>query len=350
MNVHAPVKIDLFAWWKAALKGERGPIHDGEPEQGFYRHRTKNKQTGVETLYAVAFWYAGDIRTPENIRCQVGGQILKGEQLQRTIGAWPFISKEPISHKTWMAVVAGQPWPDQHVTEKAAPASEASNQPLDAGATSQGAGAADQSELTPQARLKVEIEKAKAGLANYVKRGEDGRAVNLIDSDEKAGAAQMLRSSLLALSNKAKKAREEANRPHNEAIRANGLIWSPMETEAKSFADMLRDGPMKTWELHKREQQAAAQKATQAATNAVGAPMQVASNAPAPSAKIKGATGRSARVEETFIAVIHDQALVYEHFKDNEQVKAILQGLANAAVRAGIEVPGVTKEKDVNIK
>lgn len=354
MNVHAPVKVDQYAWWKAALNGTRGPIHEGEPQPGFYRARSKNKQTGVETLTAVAFWYAGGEIKPENLRVQIGTRDPArpgSEDLQRATDAWPFISKEPVSHAAWTGVVKeGKPWPDQHVNEKAAPAETSSTQPLDDKATSHGAGAADQSELTPQAKLKAEIETAKQGLSRYVKRGEDGKEISLIDSDDMAGAAQSLRDTLNKLSTRAKKAREDANRPHNEAIRANGAIWSPLESEAKKFAEMLRDGPMKAWETHKREQLAAAAKAAQAASEASGTKVEPKPNTPAPASKIKGATGKAASVSTVKIAVIHDQAKVYEHFKDNEQVKAILQALANAAVRAGIEVAGTTVAEDVAIK
>jgi len=74
------------------------------------------------------------------------------------------------------------------------------------------------------------------------------------------------------------------------------------------------------------------------------------SNAPAPLAKIKGATGRAASVGAVKVAEITNWNLVWQHFADNEQVKAILQALANGAVRAGIDVPGVTVKDDVSIK
>lgn len=341
------------------MKGERRPINSNDPMTGYYRARSKNKQTNEERLYAVAYWWHKGV-----CFCKVdGGDTLQGEKLQRMIGSWPFVSKEPIAYDVYQSVVAGNPWPDQHVAPKAAPA-ETSDMPLDVRGDSPAppTGAADQPKPaepvddSPKGILKREIDAAIAGITNYVKKDENGKIVSLITSDAMAGAAQSLRAQLLAASNKAKKAREEANRPHQDAIKANGLLWSPLETIAKATADDLRDGPMKAWEIHKREQEAAAAKATVAANaanvrNAVNPmPVQVSSNAPAPSARIKGATGKAASVTEVKIAVIHDQDLVYAHFKNNDQVKAILQGLANAAVRAGIEVPGTTTDKDVAIK
>jgi len=372
MNAPANITFDKTKhdWWKAALKGQRHPIHDGEPMTGFYRGRFKNKQTGEERLYAVAFWYQG-----ERCICQVNGQKIEGDALERAIANWPYISREPVSYEAWTSVVKeGKPWPDQHVVEKAAPA-EASNQPLGADAAKAGepstAGAAElskpaqpavthtdvaagqpPSELTPQGKLKIELEQAKAGLTRYVKRGEDGKPINLIDSDDMAGAAQSLRAILLALSGKAKKAREEANRPYREKIDANGKIWSPLEEEAKRFADMLRDGPMKAWEQFKRDQAEAARKAARAAQpDAVGgAAPTIASNAPAPAAKIKGATGKAASVSTVKTAVITDLDKVFQHFRNDKQLLAVLQGLANGAVRAGIEVPGTTVTEEVSIK
>ncbi len=346
MNAPANIAFNpaTFDWWKSALKGIRGPISEGEPMQGYYRSRVKNKQTGEETLRAVAYWYRGD-----RLCCQVDTRLMEGEQLQRWVGYWPYVSKEPVTYEAWAGVVKeGKPWPDQHVIEKAAPA-EASTQPLDANGTPPAAGAAEPT--TPEGKLKLEIETAIKGMTRYVKPNEKGEPLNLIDSDDMSGAAQSLRATLLALSNKAKKAREDANRPHQEAIRANGTTWNPLEAMAKTAADALRDGPMKAWELHKRQQAAAAATATQAATAANnGTPVQVASNAPAPAARIKGATGKAASVSTVKVATITDIDKVFAHFRDNEQVKAILQGLANAAVRAGIEVPGTTVAEDVAIK
>lgn len=364
--MNAPVQLDdptKLNWWQAAIKGDRRPITE-DPMTGFYRARRKNKQTGEERLYAVAYWWIKQSDGKFKCFCKVdAGPTLTGEQLQRMIEAWPHVSKEPIKYDVYQAVIAGKPWPDQHVDEKAAPA-ESANKPLpqaaDANATSSEAGAVDQQEPaqenaepideSPQGILKREIERAKAGVSRYVSVEPGKAALYKINSDEMLGAAQDLRSKLLALANRAKKAREEANRPLNEKIRENGKIWSPLEDEAQRHANWLRDGPMKAWEQHKRDQQAAAAKAAAAAAGVDGTPVQPKSNAPAPSAKIKGATGKTASVSTVKVATIEDQDKVYQHFRENEQLRAILQGLANGAVRAGIDVPGVTVKEEVSIK
>lgn len=342
-------------WWSAALKGNRGPISESEPMTGYYRARWKNRQTGEETLYAVAYWWHnGKCFCKVNAPGMVGVQpTLQGDQHNKMMERWPFVSKEPIEYDVYQAVVAGKPWPDQHVAPKAAPAEASNDLPNSVGAEKQVAapvaGAAPppaerttEVDNSPQAVLRREIEAASSGLSNYVRQRDDG-PVYLIQSDAMAGAAQSLRAQLLAISNKAKEAREEANRPHNDAIKANGLIWTPLATEAKRLADFLRDGPMKAWEVHKREQQQAAAKAAAA----TGAP--AVSNAPVPAARIKGATGKAASVKEIDVAVIHDVDAVFKHFRTNQQVLAILQALANAAVRAGIAVPGTSTQKDVSI-
>jgi hypothetical protein len=112
---------------------------------------------------------------------------------------------------------------------------------------------------------------------------------------------------------------------------------------------LLRDGPIKAWEVHKRDMAESARKAAAAASAASGTTVQPSSNAPAPSAKIKGATGKAASVKEVKIAIIHDLKLVFEFFQTNDQVRAILQGLSNASVRAGISVPGTSVAEDVAI-
>lgn len=349
-----PTTLD---WWTRALEGKRADINPNEPMTGYYRARSKNKQTGEETLFAVAYWWHGGkcfckVNPPGAIGVQ---PTLTGERHERMMTAWPHVAKEPIKYDVYQSVVAGKPWPDQHVTETAAPA-EASIQPLDAKPPAAGAAeppAEEVKDTSPQAVLARDIAEAKRGVSRYV-RQEPGKAVEyLIQSDDMAGAAQTLRARLLTLSKTAEKARIEANAPHQKAIKENGLIWSPLEDEATRMANWLRDGPMKQWELHKRQQAEAAAKATAAAQEGQGAlntvPVQVASNAPAPAARIKGATGKAASVTEIKKAIIVDQDAVYRHFREDIQLKAILQGLANGAVRAGITVPGTTEEKDVKI-
>jgi hypothetical protein len=92
--------------------------------------------------------------------------------------------------------------------------------------------------------------------------------------------------------------------------------------EAKAGADLLRDGPIKAWEVLKREQAAIAAQTAAVISQASGCKVVPKSNAPAPLAKIKGATGRAASVGAVKVAEITDWNAVYQHFADNEQVKA----------------------------
>lgn len=345
-----PTTLD---WWTRALEGKRADINPNEPMTGYYRARSKNKQTGEETLFAVAYWWHGGkcfckVNPPGAIGVQ---PTLTGEKHERMMTAWPQVAKEPIKYDVYQSVVAGKPWPDQHVTETAAPA-EASIQPLDAKPPAAGAAEppAENLDSSPQAVLARDIAEAKRGVSRYV-RQEPGKAVEyLIDSDDKAGAAQTLRAKLLSLSKTAEKARIEANAPHQKAIKENGLIWSPLEDEATRMANWLRDGPMKRWEQDKRDALAAAQKQAAAASEASGTKVEPQSNMAAPKSQVKGATGKAAAVTTLKVAVIEDWDKVYQFFRDDEQVKAILQGIANRSVRAGIEVPGAAVKEEVAIR
>lgn len=334
MNAPANLQFDdpkTLVWWNRALRGERGPITADEPMTGYYRARSLNKQTGEEKLYAVAYWWHQG-----RCFCKVnGGETLTGEKYEKMLASWPHVSKEPIKFDVYQAVIKGQPWPDQHVAPKAA-AAEAST-PLDAQSPTTAtptAAAAEPVDETPQGHLRRNLNALKAGASRYQK----------IESEDMAAACGDLIGQLSKIHTKAKKVREDANRPHKDVIDANNAIWKPIEDEAEATYKSLKKGPIAVWEKFKRDQADAAAKASQAAN----AP--IASNAPAPASKIKPATGRALSVQETKKAVIADYDAVYAHFKDDLQVKAILQGLANAAVRAGIEVPGTTTEKDVDIR
>jgi hypothetical protein len=336
-----------FHWYRKMLKGERGPISPNEIMAGYYRYRTVSRSTGEVKLSAVGVWY--DPPTKEGIKIQVNGQHVEHEigAVDKWTRNWPFLAKEVVEFSVYKRVLAGHPWPDQHVDPVSVDANKEEPPPLSTGPS---AGESNSEvDYSPRAVMAREVGVAVLGVRRYIKKTEYGPPTYLIDSDDMAKGAQELRARLNAMANRAKAILDKANRSHLDAIAENRKNWSPIENTARDWAKELATGPLHAWEKHKIVQHEAALKASAAASAEAGHAVTVPSNAPAPTGTIKGATGRAASVKPVNKAVIVDYDLVYNHFKHAEALKAILQGLANDAIGAGIEVPGTTVEKDVKI-
>lgn len=84
---------DDWQWWRNALAGEVGPIHEDQPMAGFYR--VKND--------AVAIWREGDELHAERA----------GKPVTDVCALWTYAAKRPITVELYEAVAErGEPWPD----------------------------------------------------------------------------------------------------------------------------------------------------------------------------------------------------------------------------------------------
>lgn len=322
---------DDFSWWGNALKGVRGPIHDGEPQSGYYRQSRKDK-----TLEPVAYWK--DSATGAQ-RCHVNG---READPQRALEMWPYVSKQPITEEAyWHRIETGQ-WADN-----------------DAGAVAVAAGPDIDPATDPAGSMKAEIEKARTGLPAY----------KTIESDEQAAKGQTLRSALTALAGKADKAREAAKAPHLEAGRKVDAEWQPIVKLAKEGADDIRKA-IAAWETIKLENQRRADEETRrlqeqaareaewnaaepgAIADAKPAPVKpVVPNTPPPANTIKGASGRAASVGvRKVVKSITDLDAVFQQFAHLPEVYNLLRDLAQKAVDNGRTVAGVEIKEEATVK
>jgi hypothetical protein len=312
---------DSFEWWENALKGVRGPIHDGEAKSGYYRSKNKDK-----SFSAWAFWR--DSNTGEQ-RCQCDGRNVDE---QRALEQFPYCSKNPISSEMfWHKIETGR-WPD-----------------VDAAVTVVDAGPQIDPTTDPIGSMQAEIDNALAGVIAY----------QAIESDEQAARGQTLRSTLTTLSGKADKMRVAEKEPHLAASREVDAKYQPLVKMAKGGADDIRNA-LTAWENVKRDnarrEQEAAEKVRREHEAAVAAaakadepppppPPVVASNTPAPSAQIRGGSGRAASVSTKPFVVSIDIDLAFKHFREDPAVRATLSALAQKAAEAGITVEGATVEQ-----
>jgi hypothetical protein len=294
-------------YWRDALQKKFGQANVDSPETGYYRTNRGER---------VVFW--NDTNTGE-MRCQINGK----DATARAGETWNFVNRKPVTEEDFYFHNDNGRWPDGDAAVEQAKLGTTIDPAID-----------------PVGALKEEIASAKAGLATYTK----------IESDEAAGAAQTLRNLLNGLSTKADNKRKELKEPYLTKEREIDAEWMPIVKDAKASADSLR-AAMADWENVKRANMRAAQQAAEAAaeTSPGGTVPEPKSNTPPPAAQIRGAVGKAAAVTTVKVAEIENWMAVAKHFIGNVDVQALLQKLANAAVNAGIDVPGtkVTEKADV---
>lgn len=321
-----------YTFWQRALSGDRDQNIDlNQPQCGFWRRWVRDTENPkVKRGVAVAIWKDGD----GQLRCveTLHGKAKPGDH-DRAVAVWPWCA-EPISEDTYRAVAErGENWPDQDATVAEQIAPGHNNPPED-----------------PAELLKEQIENAEKGVDAYA----------TIESDEALKQAQSLRARLLELRGEADKTREAEKRPHLEASKAVDAKWMPLVKAAKAAADRVsgyitdalnaiarreaEERRLAEAERLRQEQEARERDAT---LNAPDAPPAAAPE-PAPSAvptQIKGAYGRAASVKIVQVVTeVTDYDALYQHFKGDDDVKALLKTKAQRAVTAGYQVPGVTVE------
>lgn len=317
-----------FEWYENALKGMRGPIHEGEPQSGFYRQKRRDG-----TYEPVAYWK--DSTTGEQ-RCHINGK--QPEEL-RALETWPHASKRPITSEAYWAFMDTRKWLDNDVS-----AHEGAN------------GSQTNPETDPVSSLGAEVDGLLAGVGSY----------KAIESDEEAARGQTLRSALTAISGKADKARTAEKEPHLQASRDVDARWQPLVKRAKEGADTIRTA-LGRWEDIKREAARKAQveadrvakehaeavrKAEEANKPPPPAPLApVASNTPAPSMQIKGGSGRTASVTVANIVTDIDLDKCFAKFRTAPELRELFMELANKSMKAGIctaeDVGAVIEQRSV---
>lgn len=317
--------VNRWAWWQAALKGEFGPMHEGEPQQGFYRTRFKGGK-----WEPVAIWYDADVGAW--IAYRAGREADPGE-------VWNFCRTHPITREAYDRAMTGQPFEDEDATV------------AEQVAAGHNSGDVDEAET-----IKDQIAAALAGLDAY----------QSIKDDATAAKALSLRNRLNELSKSADKIREDQKKPHLEAGKAVDTKWQPLVKSAKAGADKVRDaiGAWETVKLQaerKRQADIAAEQARIAAENAASerktdgelmeAPAPVAAVDTAP-ASIKPTYGKAASVQvKTVVKDVTDWQALAVYMSVHPEVQDVLRKLAQRALDAGrTDIPGITTAEEAKVR
>lgn len=95
-----------FAWWKRAIAGENPPIHEGEPECGYFLTRAYRRGPLIPasiTLRQNIDWETCELTEPEVFECEIAGRKTNAER------QWPYLAGRPITKEEYEWQIARLP-------------------------------------------------------------------------------------------------------------------------------------------------------------------------------------------------------------------------------------------------
>lgn len=319
---------DGYEYWRAALDGNFGPVHDGDPQMGFYRQTIRKY----------------DIDRPVAIYNDSGGSrivALAGfENAKKQVDAseiWTSVCQNPIPYEAYQKAFAEGRFED----------------------TIESAGIGHNQSDDPREALALELEGEKE--IALVILGSD------IDSDEKADKAAAWSKKLSNIASKAENQRKVEKQPHLDAGAAVDAQWNPIRDDAKDLATRLKrhlDGWLRKKAAEEAERQRKAQEeadrkrreAEEAARKAQESEQDEAAKAEAERLAKEaeaaqreteernaqaGRTGAKVALRTFISAEITDFDALLTALKDREEVRELVQSLANRAAKGGVTLPGM---------
>ena len=306
MNTMEQVK-DQYDFWRRRMAGEVVPIHDGEPQAGFYRLRTRDGN-----WQPVAYWFAKD----GSLRCRVGGRDIDEQTANER---WIYASKTPIAHEVYKSVLAGELWPDQHegvardrINSDSAPADDSFD------------------------GLKDRIEDLARDAEALINAGAAA-------DQSAADRASDLANRLSELQKHADAARATEKKPHDDAVAAVQAKWKPLIGAADIYKRIKAAVITPFLVAEDQKRRAAEAEARRLAEEAAKAGQTIPEPSAQRAAPKAGSGGRrSVALRTVKVVTITDRAAVLKFFESNPLITETLQRLAEKVTAAGADVPGIT--------
>lgn len=288
-----------YQYWMNALKGNFGAVHDGHPQPGFY----KRKADKNGNWNAVAIWMEGDTA----LAVEAGKSVDANE-------IWTWVCEKPIAEEVYRQVERGEGWPD------AIESLIGSNNPP-----------ADEAEADEvENACKAALEAAKQPVTNQT---EADRLGNHRDR--------------LAKLYKAKESERVAEKePHLEAGRQVDAKFKPILAKVEDAGKAVK-AVLTKW-LVAEQARINAENLAKAKADEKARQAAIAANKPlpeqAPVVEMErpkaGTTGRASALRTFKSARIKDYAKALEAVANNQEIRDLVQTLADRAARADMALPG----------
>ena len=307
--------MDYYSYWRNALNGTFGAVHEGDPQCGFFAKRGKN---GADI--AVAIWLDGG-----NIVCLINNKL---GGLVEAQDVWTWCCKKPITQEEYNDILSGKRQEGQTA----------------------GIGHNSQETGEPYADL----------LAQWQDDAEQAKAIlaKPIETQEQADNAASWTKRLGLISKKATDLHKVEKQPHLDAGRAVDEKWRELKDDPKDLATKLKramDGYLQRLERERQEAERKARAEAEAKRReaeelakqdeaAAAELMQQAAEtekaAQAQNAKA-GRTGASVALRTFISAEITNYDALLMALKERQEVQELVQSLANRAAKSGVELAGM---------
>ncbi len=306
-------------YWENAIKGNFGPVHDGDPQCGYYRKRNKY---GPD--YPVAIWEKdGEIIALKGFK-ENSNQVDASDE-------WTYICESPITYEAYLDAFNSGEWPDDIATV-------GHNLPED-----------------PHDALAMELEGDKELAEQFLNTP--------VDTQEAADKAASWSKKLSEIAKKADNFRKVEKQPSIDEGKAVDVKWSPIRDDAKDLSTRLKrhldDWLRKQAEIERERQRKAQADADAKRIEAEKAAAEAKTEEDAERAKElaeeqkaiereakernaqAGRTGSKVSLVTVKWGEITDYDKLLEALKDREEIKTVVQSLANRAAKGDHELPGM---------
>ncbi|MGO7089441.1 hypothetical protein AB9E14_23485 [Rhizobium leguminosarum] len=326
-------EVNIWAWWQNALAGTIGPIHDGDPQQGYYRTRFKDKP-----WEPVAIWFEDG-----------KWHAMRGERAIDASDIWTWCCRNPITYEAYTKAIEGGGWDDEPE------ASIGHNQPAD---------------LDPYEALLHEFASEKEQAEAFMKKP--------ITKQAEADRAAIWSKRLSTIAKKATDLHKVEKQPHLDAGRNVDNKWRELKEEPDAISKKLKrhmDAFLQEEARKERERQTAARAeadriqreadaarvaaekaaakndndaaAIAAQNNAIAEAERLAQQAAAAERDAQarnasaGRTGAKVSLRTFVFAEVTDFDALLMALKDRPEIKEVVDTLANRAARSGVELAGM---------
>lgn len=195
----AAAETNDFAWWQAALAGNSQPIHENEPQAGYFKTRRGKDQPWL----------------PVCIYRDAGKLVaFVGDSPADPAVIWTYVANRPISYELYTAVAdRGEPWPEDITAEieKARPAEAAIGH----------------NSGRPEDEIRDEIETLDRAFTAWL--AEIGGTITTEEQDAKA---ETFRTRFAEIEKRAKAAQKVEKEPFLEGGRKVDAKWKPLDAAA----------------------------------------------------------------------------------------------------------------------
>jgi hypothetical protein len=345
-----------FDRWRARLTGEKVPtfLQPDFDDEGYYRkpitepklaaNGQRNGQKKIVGWESVAYFI------DRGKLCGVIGDRDMAINEVTDESLWSWVVRHPISEELYRAVAErGEPWPDLHID--IASRDVVPNEPAVPAANRDVA----KTDNKPPEELPPEVEHAQA-IDSAI-----GAAPTKITSEAEAAVALGSKNRIAELRLAADKAGKAVYEPMYREYKKVQAVWSPIVARAVAAEGKIQTAVLTFRESERKRLAAIETKRLEAIRNAeieneriaqlaiaAGRPEPAPAPAPEPAPVAQPVAlaptygTRKLKEELKKFAIINDHLEVYLHFKDDADLKALLEKLTTNAIRSGATVPGAT--------